>query len=366
MNTVIPSLKDRYRGMLLGTAVGDAIGLPAEGIPRARARKMFKGPWRHRFICGRGMISDDTEHTLFVAQCLLAHPRSVESFGQRLGFCLKWWFVSLPAGIGLATARACIKLWLGFGYWRSGVYSAGNGPAMRVAPIGAFFFRSEEELTAFTKISTVTTHTDPKALVGAKAIAMTAAWIVRDNLRQRPSADVFCRMLIDIAPDDTDWGGIVTKMNDGLSKGALVDDFAISLGLEKEISGYMYHTVPIALFAWHRHFGDYRATLGAVLDCGGDTDTTGAIAGALAGLTVGEGGIPADWIGGILEWPRTIPLLLRVADRLSDLRENDASIGPVRYFWPGLVLRNTLFLGVVLFHGFRRLFPPYSCFRGSS
>ena len=308
---------------------------------------------------GRGMMSDDTEHTFFVVQSLLAHPKSAERFGRRLGFCLKWWFASLPAGIGLATTRACIKLWLGFGYRRSGVASAGNGPAMRVAPIGAFFFRSQEELIAFTQVCTMVTHTDPKALIGAEAIALTAAWIVRDDLHQRPAVDVFCRLLRDIAPEDADWVGIVTKMNDRLTRGVSVDDFAMSLGLGKEVSGYMYHTVPIVLFAWHRHFNDYRATLSAVLDCGGDTDTTGAIAGALAGLTVGETGIPVDWVDGIKEWPRTITLLSGVADRLSDLRENGTSLGPAGYFWPGLVLRNILFLAIVLFHGFRRLFPPY-------
>ena len=69
---------NRVRGTLLGTAVGDALGLPSEGISRRRAQRLFKGRWRHRLVLNRGMISDDTEHTLFVAQPLLAralgHP----------------------------------------------------------------------------------------------------------------------------------------------------------------------------------------------------------------------------------------------------------------------------------------------------
>jgi ADP-ribosylglycohydrolase len=355
----LKKLRDRYRGLLIGTAVGDAIGLPAEGIPRARARRMFTGPWRHRFAFGRGMISDDTEHTLFVSQCLLAHPDSAERFGRRLGCCLKWWFASLPAGVGMATARACIKLGLGFGYRRSGVDSAGNGPAMRVAPIGAFFPRSPDDLNAFTQACTLITHTDPKALIGAMAISQTAAWIVREDLREKPSAEVFCRILADIAPENGDWRSIVSKMGDSLAKNASVDEFAASLGLEREITGYIYHTVPIVLYAWHRHFGDYRATVGSVLDCGGDTDTTGAIVGALAGLTVGESGIPPDWVDGVKDWPRTTASLRRVADRLSELAETGNTPGPVRYFWPGLIVRNVWFLAIVLFHGFRRLLPPY-------
>lgn len=71
---------DKWAGLLWGTAVGDALGLPAEGLSPKRARALFPRPWRHRLLPGTGMISDDTEHTLFVAQCLLRHPKNVSSF----------------------------------------------------------------------------------------------------------------------------------------------------------------------------------------------------------------------------------------------------------------------------------------------
>jgi hypothetical protein len=66
-----PLMKVRLTGILLGTAVGDALGLPAEGLSPRRRRRLMPGPWRHRLVFGRGMMSDDTEHTLFVAQSLL-------------------------------------------------------------------------------------------------------------------------------------------------------------------------------------------------------------------------------------------------------------------------------------------------------
>lgn len=352
-------LRDRYRGLVLGTAVGDSIGLSAEGISRTRAAKMFKGRWRQRFIFGHGMISDDTEHTFFVIQCLLAHPDSKEYFSKRLGWCLKWWFAALPGGIGMATARACIKLCMGMSPQNSGVYSAGNGPAMRVAPVGAFFFSFPEELDAFTKASTCMTHTDPKALTGARAIAHTAAWIVRDDLNKRPSTEDFCRMLKKISPDDSDWNSIVKVMEESLCKDITVEEFALKMGLGKGVSGYIYHTVPVVLYAWHRHFGNYEQTLTNVLNCGGDTDTTGAIAGALAGLTIGESGIPKDWISRIMDWPRSTQLLRLSADSLSELRDKSISQKPLKYFLSGTVLRNMLFLIIVLIHGFRRLLPPY-------
>ncbi len=58
------SLGDRFRGVILGTAVGDAIGLPAEGLTPSRTRKLFRGRWGHRLVIHRGMVTIETEHTL--------------------------------------------------------------------------------------------------------------------------------------------------------------------------------------------------------------------------------------------------------------------------------------------------------------
>jgi ADP-ribosyl-[dinitrogen reductase] hydrolase len=63
-----PQVHQRFAGVLLGTAVGDAIGLPSENLSPLRIRSRWPGPLRMRLVLGKGMISDDTEHTLMVAQ----------------------------------------------------------------------------------------------------------------------------------------------------------------------------------------------------------------------------------------------------------------------------------------------------------
>ena len=182
------AVRDRLMGILLGTAVGDALGLPTEGLGPRRRRRLFPGPWRHRFLFGRGMVSDDTEHTLFVAQSLLKHPSDPSAFQRILAWHLRWWFLDLPAGVGLATARACVRLCLGFPPTRSGVFSAGNKPAMRSAILGGYFHDDPQALESFVRTSTQITHTDPKALIGALAIARLAAWAVEHDANQRSTA----------------------------------------------------------------------------------------------------------------------------------------------------------------------------------
>lgn len=305
------------------------------------------------------MISDDTEHTLLVAQSLLAHPDDAAAFGRSLARHLRWWFLALPAGVGLATARACLKLWLGFPPDRSGVFSAGNGPAMRSAILGAYFCAAPDLVERYVTASTRLTHTDPRALTGALAVARLAAWAVRHDPAELPSAEFLGDLLTKLAPADQEWAGLVDLMRTAWQSEASVPAFASSLGLADGVTGYVYHTVPVAVYAWRRHYGDFRAAVEAALDCGGDSDTVGAIVGALAGATVGGDGIPADWITGINDWPRSLGFLRSVAARLSNQRRDGRPQGPVSYFWPGVLPRNLIFLIIVLLHGFRRLAPPY-------
>jgi hypothetical protein len=117
--------------------------------------------------------------------------------------------------------------------------------------------------------------------------------------------------------------------------------------------------VPVALYASLCHPDNFRVAVESALNCGGDTDTIGAIVGAACGARTGRRGIPEDWLVHLRDWPRSTALLEQVAERLARQKATGRSAGPVAYFWPGLILRNLLFLGIVLLHALRRVLPPY-------
>ncbi|HYF34814.1 MAG TPA: ADP-ribosylglycohydrolase family protein [Prosthecobacter sp.] len=338
-------MKRDLEGLLLGACVGDALGLPAEGLPPQRIAKRWRRIWKMRLLFGRGLVSDDTEHTVMVTLALQHHPADVQAFQRDLARRLRWWFAALPPGIGLATAKACIRLWLGFGCTRSGVFSAGNGPAMRSAIIGAYFaddpFRRGEYVRASTRI----THIDPKAEVAARAVADTAAWVIRGE-----SVDQLLRSLTSLSAD-AEWQAAMRHIKDATAAGMEVGGLVHRLGLSGGPSGYAYHTVPVALYAFLHHRGDYRNGLEAALNCGGDTDTVGAIAGALLGLSSGVSAIPAEWLGRISDWPLSV-------NRLRNLARNFCDHTPPPFSWWHWLLmpaRNMVMLAIVLAHGFRRL-----------
>jgi ADP-ribosyl-[dinitrogen reductase] hydrolase len=349
--------KDALLGCLLGEALGDSIGLWCEGMTPTRQRRFTTGPLQQRFFFGKGMISDDTEHALMTAQALIISAGDPDRFERSLAWRFRWWLAGIPAGIGLATLRAILKLWLGFPPSWSGVYSAGNGPAMRSAVLGVAFGHDPVRLRELVHRSTRLTHIDPKAEWSALAIALAAHHAAttaeelpirfRDSLAEH--LDARAHELL----------AFIDRAIQSAASQQPTEAFAESLGLHRGVTGYMYHTVPVVLQAWLRHPRDFREAITAIVRCGGDTDTTAAILGSILGSAMGKDGLPGDWLANLWEWPCGVSWIEQVATRLADVIERGEPLAAVPKNVPLLLLRKGLFAGIVLAHGFRRLLPPY-------
>lgn len=349
--------KHAYIGCLLGTATGDALGLPYEGLSPTRAKKLFPDPTKHHLIFGKGMVSDDTEHAAFVAQALIRSRGNVKVFQKQLACSLRWWLLALPAGVGFATLRSIVKLWLGFSPQKSGVFSAGNGPVMRSPIIGLAYGDDPEKLKQFVKASTEITHSDPKAYYAALAVALAAYQSASDEVA---SPEQFLATLKETLPQDDaqELHELLRRAADSAAMGEAVTEFARDIGSNKGISGYSYHTVPCVLQVWFREPDDFERGLQNIIRVGGDTDTVGAIFGGIVGAKVGKQGIPESWLNNIIEWPKSISWLERLGSAVAAAEQSTAARCPA-YFVPGIVLRNVIFLIIVLTHGFRRLAPPW-------
>jgi ADP-ribosylglycohydrolase len=344
-------------GSILGTAVGDAIGLPYEGISPRRAQRLLGPPERHRLFFRRGMVSDDTEQTCLVAQALIESCGDVELFQRRLLRRLRGWFLTLPGGIGLGTLRALSKSVLGFPPHRCGVFSAGNGPAMRSSVLGAAIADSGQ-LLEFVRAACTITHTDPKAFFGAAAVSL-AAQLSREEAPVDP-VEYLAAVRHSLRDEEADeLFRLLEAAVESVRRGQTTRDFARASGMQNGVSGYVYQTVPIAIHAWLTNQNDFRRAIISVVECGGDTDTTGAIVGGIVGCHVGKAGMPVEWLDQLLEWPRTVAWMEQLGGQLARVVVSGERESPPSLPLPGVLLRNAGFLAIVLTHGFRRLLPPY-------
>ena len=175
---------DPVHGRLLGIAGGDAYGLPWEGLSGRTVRRHFRGRPRYRMLGRIGFVSDDADQAMLVLEAL--HPArgdlgtSVRHFRRSL----VPWSWRLPWGIGLSTLKACLLMSVGLR--NSGRPSGGNGAAMRAGPLALVFPRDGEVRREFGDAIARTTHTDPRAVQGARFVGeLTALCLVAESRAAR-------------------------------------------------------------------------------------------------------------------------------------------------------------------------------------
>ncbi|MEZ0308988.1 MAG: ADP-ribosylglycohydrolase family protein [Ramlibacter sp.] len=354
-----------FAGCLLGTAVGDALGLASEGLSPQRQARMFPRTDRYHFLpFGRGMCSDDTEHTVMVGQSIVEtasytrHHGDAMLFRNDLAWRMRWWLLGLPAGIGMATLKGILRLWLFLPPRWQGSFSAGNGPAMRSALIGVFWAQEPEAMRQHVEASTQLTHSDPKASQAALAVAVAAAMSAQQG--GKVDANHYALHMRELlGTEGAELSALIDRVAQSVRAGETTQDFASALGLQRGVTGYAFHTVPVALHAWLAHPGSYREAVLAVIRCGGDTDTVAAITGGIAGAGCGRAALPPEWLSHLVEWPRNVAWMDALARQLAEMRVDFITTGLPQVSVFKLLLRNLFFLGVVLVHGFRRLLPPY-------
>jgi ADP-ribosylglycohydrolase len=319
----------------MGTAIGDSLGLPYEGLSSSRAKKLFAGSLRQRLMGSKGTVSDDTVQSGFVLHALMNCNGSEDAFQRLLAKDLRRWFLSIPPGIGMATIKSCLRLVIGMPPARSGVNSAGNGAAMRAAVIGAALSHSEEDRIRFVRASTRVTHTHPDAEHGAQLVALAAASQARGELSR----------FHEFAPE-------------------VVSSWKWSVGWsDKGPSGYVVQTVNAAILVCLEPDILFTSAIERAIELGGDTDTVAAIVGGIlgAGLQIRRNN---DGV-----------LLVRSAMDDGDSIKSFMHARWANYFgWPqpeeieSLKLHTSYFrllgqhlvaLPAILAFGFRRLLPPY-------
>lgn len=341
-------------GCLLGTAVGDAAGLRREGLSRRRAAKLYGDHVSPELLLRRGLCSDDTEHTVMVGRALALSGGDHVAFERHLANQLRMWLLSVPAGVGFATLRACVKLLLGVGPQRSGIWSAGNGPAMRSALLGVCT-ESEDECRELVRRCTRLTHTDPRAEEGALVVALAAGL---SSWRSEHSPAEFLHEVAEQIQGDELRQRLVA-VGESLAVGHSPGEFADSQGWSRGVTGYVNHTVPAALYCWAYAPADYGECVSHAVRLGGDADTVAAITGAIAGANLGAAAIPEPWLASVAEWPRTKQWIEQLAAVLAHNFGDEQQKHPPPMHWFATLPRNALFATVVLGLGFRRLLPPY-------
>lgn len=286
---------DRFRGCLLGVAVGDALGMPVEGYSAdeieskfGQVRDMMPAPEDH-FHSGleAGQFTDDTEETLLLAESMIeASGFSVERFADKLMGWGSLWTLDekLNRGVGFTTRSSVESLLSGTSWKESGLTIPTCGSAMRSAPIG-LLYRCDLSLAGrYADLQSIPTHCGPASRAGAIAVAVAVALCLQGFPK-----DTVLRTASSLA-------GVADKrFADRLLWISSLQDLEPSQALaEIGNSPDVSETVPAAFYCYMR-FEPEDALITAA-SSGGDTDSIASIAGSLFGAALGTGWIPERWL----------------------------------------------------------------------
>jgi ADP-ribosyl-[dinitrogen reductase] hydrolase len=267
----LPDVRDRARAAFLGLALGDALGATVEFMT---PREIQQAHGVHRNLNGGGWlrlkpgrVTDDTEMSMAMA-------RAIDRQG---GFDLRAvadgflaWMKGRPTDVG-NTCRAGIRRYLLDGTLQAprGEWDAGNGAAMRVLPAALCTLGDEEALSRLAVEQARITHHHPLSDAGSLLVGrLVQLAVLGRSMRQLQSAAAEAARA---AP------GFRWEPYRGLASGYIVDTI-------QTVLHFLFTT------------SSFEACLTAVVNQGGDADTTGAIAGAIAGAYYGPEGLPIRWV----------------------------------------------------------------------
>lgn len=298
------AIEDGFRGSLLWGAVGDALGRPTE----TRSWDDIRRRWGPRGVTGYhrrhgwtdgpiGTWTDDTQLTIEVARTIIEGVGSFDParFADRL---VDW----LPhgRGVGRATRDAVTRLQHAEPWWTAGaaVNSAGNGAAMRAAPVGLLWALVEHPwpLARDAVLSALPTHTHPVGVAGAVAIAAGVACSLRLAGAHRPIdarrflsfvADAIAGIEKEPTPLRSDRSVAATLHDRILQVGDLLDADPEDVFAELWSGAFALESVPAALYCFLRSPERPDQVVLTAANAGHDTDTIASMAGNLVGAHIG-------------------------------------------------------------------------------
>lgn len=303
---------ERIEGMLLGLAIGDALGAPTEGmLPGARAARHGEivDYLPHRYAGGKavGLPSDDTQLAFrTVEQMLRNGSLRPDEVARRLAD-------ERIFGIGGSVTAFVRNTHAGVPWHEAGVASAGNGAVMRIAPvILPYLRRPSSGLWVDTALSAKITHNDSASI--ASCVALVRIIWGTLGFRSTPAAKWWVERFLETARElelDKSYrprGGAIRDYTGPLWRyvgeyvtAAYEQGLNVRRACDLWYSGaYLLETIPTVLYILMTHGDDFETAVVRAVNDTKDNDTIAAIVGAVLGALHGKDAIPERWLDGLV------------------------------------------------------------------
>jgi ADP-ribosyl-[dinitrogen reductase] hydrolase len=277
-------LMDRFRGCLLGLAVGDAVGTAVEFRPRGSFKPVTDMVGGGPFHLQAGQWTDDTSMALCLGASLL--ERNGFDARDQMERYWRWYRHGYMSSTGTCfdignTTRKALQRYKETGEPFSGStapYSAGNGSIMRLAPVVLFYYPHADLILKYAADSSRTTHAAAECLDACRLLGTVLQRALNGMEKRSLLMPENLEAFISPSIREIATGSYFTKAPDKI------------MG-----TGYVVKSLEGALWSFWNSESFEESILTAV-NLGDDADTTAAVCGQMAGAFYGEEGIPSQWL----------------------------------------------------------------------
>ena len=309
-------LKSKFLGALVGTAVGDALGMPVEGYDPKQIQLKY-GEIRE-MLSGKlpaGSYTDDTEMMIGVAESLIENrgfngehmaKTFIKNFDSSRGYGFGVQIVLQLISERESWEEAAKNL---FG----GVGSYGNGAAMRIAPVSIFYYDNFDELKKTAVKTAKITHTHPLGVEGAVLQAYAIALALNQHPLKNLDIENFLQTLQNFVKSEV-YKNKIKKIKLLLSKKTSKWEVIFLLGNGIEA----FNSVPTAIYSFLANYNGFEDAVTYAVNLGGDTDTLGAMTGAISGAYHGFEAIPKRWLNKL----ENLDYLKSLAEKIWEIKHN--------------------------------------------
>ncbi|MGM0446191.1 MAG: ADP-ribosylglycohydrolase family protein [Bacillota bacterium] len=274
-------MEDKFKGALMGLIVGDALGAPFEGMKKNNIEfdnKMESGGVNN---IRAGQWTDDSSMALCLAESLIKDGFDLESQMDRY---VKWFengYLSSKKksfGIGSNTSLAITDFIEKNELPPQRENAAGNGSIMRLAPIPMYYINNYDKTVYYSAKSSITTHNNIMAIDSCKFLGALIYYAINGKDKEFLINEVYKNIDLDERVLDRVKGDFKNKEYNDINSDAFV-----------------LNTLEASLWCFYKS-DDYASAVNFAINLGGDTDTTAAVTGQMAGAYYGSSSIPKDWI----------------------------------------------------------------------
>ncbi len=302
---------DIIRAVMLGHAVADAVGVPAEFRSRGELRSDpitdMTGYGTH--YQPKGTFSDDTSMSIAALDAIKGGE--LDYLGVMKNFSA-WYNRSeyTASGVFFDIGNSCLRAISSFdsdgekrafGHGETGAYSCGNGGLMRIHPFALYAFYKEEDTGRRMKIvhdGTALTHAHPRCLLGSGIFSLILGELIRKPEKASVTRGAASALLYYSKAGENgspELSGEIQTYKRVFKSLATVTGCERTTEDEIRSTGYVVDTLEAAMWCI-MSTNDYKSAVLRAVNLGEDTDTVAAVAGALAGALYGVEGIPEEWL----------------------------------------------------------------------